>query len=376
MIKKVLIATDSFKGTLTSSEAGVAVCEGIKEVFPDAEVIIREAADGGEGTSGIVTRACKGRTETITASGPVEGMKVQAHYGIINGSTAVIDISEACGITLVPEDLRNPLYTTTRGIGDMILDALDKGCRNFIIGLGGSSTNDCGTGMLSALGIEFTDKEGSLIRPGASGLSSVGHISLNGLDRRIKESEFVIACDVKNPLTGPSGCSMIFAPQKGADPETCKLMDNWINDFTAIVSQTVQSQDPLFPGCGAAGGLGYAFRTFLNGSLVSGAGLITEITHLKEAMEGADLVITGEGKIDSQTPMGKIPSQIARLASSMGIPVIAFAGIVEADKETLHECGIDEVYSISEGISIDQAMTNAASLLTIKVKEVMRGRAV
>lgn len=369
---KIVIASDSFKGSLTSHEVGVAICEGIISVLPDAEVIVREVADGGEGTSGIVTRACGGKIQIVNVSGPLPDQTVQASYGIINnGKTAVIDISEACGLTLVPGDKRDPLYTTTRGVGELIIDALDKGCRQFIIGLGGSATNDCGAGMLQVLGMRLMDQDGHDILPGAVGLSDLDSIDDSGLDIRLKESELLIACDVTNPLTGINGCSYVFAPQKGADAKACELMDGWIQLF-----EKKAGKDGSFEGAGAAGGLGYALGAVLNGKLVSGAGLVAELTHLEDHMKGADVVITGEGKVDRQTAMGKIPAVVAGLAGKHGCRVIVFAGKVECDGSMLAHCGIDEAYSISDGISEEESVANAAALLTAKAGEVFDGRSV
>lgn len=369
---KTVIASDSFKGSLTSYEVGVAICKGILAAAPGADVIVREVADGGEGTSGIVTRACGGEIQYVSVPGPLPDQTVQASYGIIDdGKTAVIDISQAAGLTLVPGDKRDPLYTTTRGVGELILDALDKGCRKFIIGLGGSATNDCGAGMLQALGIRLTDKDGRDIRPGAVGLSELESIDDSALNPRIRESEFLVACDVKNPLTGSNGCSFVYAPQKGADEGSCELMDGWISSFAKKAGK-----DGDFEGAGAAGGLGFAFAAVLSGKLVSGAELVISHTHLEECMEGADIVITGEGKVDRQTAMGKIPAVIAGLAGKHGCRVIVFAGKVECDEETLSRCGIDEVYSISEGISEEESVARAAELLTVKAKEVFDGRSV
>lgn len=362
---KVLIATDSFKGSLTSYEAGVAISEGIRRAVPSALVVVREIADGGEGTSDIVTRAINGEFNSLKVTGPLED-KVTASYGI-HGTSAIIDISQACGLTLVPEGKRNPLYTTTKGVGEMITDALDKGCRRFIIGLGGSSTNDCGAGMLQALGVRITDIHGDPVKNGASGLSAVDSVDTTDIDKRIYESEFLIACDVDNPLCGDRGCSKVFAPQKGADPSDVMMMDEWIRKFADLTDG-----DPDFPGSGAAGGLGFAMRTFLHGKLVPGAELVISQTGLKEYMDDADIVITGEGCLDNQTSMGKAPSVIAAMAKSKGLKAIAFAGCVKADARSIDSMGIDEAYSISDDVSPEESMQNAASLLTDKAYEVFK----
>ncbi len=364
---RVLIATDSFKGSLTSYEAGVAISEGIKKAVPGAVTVVKEIADGGEGTFEIVTRALRGDIIKTEVTGPL-GDRITASYGI-SGTTAVIDISQACGLPLVPEDRRDPLYTTTRGVGELILDALDRGCRRFIIGLGGSSTNDCGAGMLLALGVKITGRDGRPVKDGAVGLADVSSVDGSDIDDRIAGAEFLVACDVDNPLCGDRGCSMIFAPQKGADHSSLKYMDDVIRRFAELAGG-----DPDLPGSGAAGGLGYAMRTFLGGRLVPGADLVISQTGLKEQMTGADIVITGEGCLDAQTSMGKAPSVIAGLAKASGIKVLAFAGCIKADADTLNLMGIDEAYSISDNVSQEEAMRNAASLLTRKAYEVFDGR--
>lgn len=368
---RVVIATDSFKGSLTSYEAGVAILRGIKEAVPSAEGEVLEVADGGEGTFEVITKAREGDVITVPVTGPL-GETVEARYGIVSGDvkTAVMDISQACGLPLVPVSKRNPLYTTTEGIGEIIIDALNRGCRKFIVGLGGSSTNDVGAGMLNKLGVKFTDASGCEITRGASGLSSLKLIDVSGLDERLKESEFLIACDVTNPLTGDNGCSMVFAPQKGADYDSCRLMDNWIAKFADLTRDIYEDSDPSFPGSGAAGGLGFAFRTFLNGSMVSGASLVLEQIGLRDHLKDADIVITGEGKFDAQTLMGKVPYEVIKLGKECGLKTMVFAGKADADEASLSEFGIDEVYSISEGISKEESMSNAASLLTNKAREV------
>ena len=367
MNKRIVIATDSFKGSLTSYEAGVAISEGISKAVPDALILIYEVADGGEGTSAVMTKAVNGTVHTVEVTGPLPSVKVNASYGI-KGTTAIMDIASACGLTLIEPSSRNPLHTTTYGVGQMITDALDKGCRDFIIGLGGSSSNDCGAGMLQALGLRLTDEEGLDIRPGAIGLSDIHSIDTSSMDPRIRECTFTIACDVTNPLTGTNGCSMVFAPQKGADRSDCLKMDQWIEGFLKIAGD-----EGLVPGDGAAGGLGFAFRFFLNGKTVPGADLIIDRTGLGEVIHDSDYVITGEGRLDEQTIMGKLPSKIALLGRKSGARVIAFAGCTG---EGLSDTVFDEVYSISEGIPQEESMRNAAALLTQKAYEVFNGRSV
>ncbi|MBR1797911.1 MAG: glycerate kinase [Clostridiales bacterium] len=377
---KVVIATDSFKGTLTSYEAGVAIKEGILRANPEAEVIVRGIADGGEGTFDVITKACGGSFAEVKVPGPLF-KEVTARYGIIEDpssrrTTAVIDISQACGLTLVPPKLRDPLYTTSAGVGRIILDALDRGCRRFIIGLGGSATNDCGTGMLQALGIRLKDSEGGEIDVGALGLAELSRIDETRFDERIGESEFLIACDVNNPLTGENGCSMVYAPQKGASEEACRRMDGWIEAFARLVKLKHPDADPSLPGAGAAGGLGFTFRTFFDGEMVSGAKLVAQQTRLVDYVIDADIIITGEGRLDGQTLMGKAPHAVARLGAFAGAKVIAFAGCLGADAAELYKHGFDEIYSISERVGIEESMREAASLLTQKAYEVFDGRTI
>ena len=370
MSTNIIIATDSFKGSLSSYEAGDAILKGILKATPAYRATVLEVADGGEGTANVITKAMGGSMHTITVTGPVPGSLTEASYGIC-GLTAVIDIASACGLTLLKPSERNPLYTTSYGVGQIIKDALDTGCRDFIIGLGGSSTNDCGAGMLQSLGASLLDINGNDIMPGAEGLRDLNSVDLSSLDPRLERSSFTIACDVTNPLTGNNGCSMVFAPQKGADLNDCLIMDKWISRFAALCNNTGD-----FEGAGAAGGLGFAFTVLLNGKIVSGADLILDKTGIKDRIKNADIVITGEGRMDSQTLMGKLPYKIAKLAKKNGAYVIAFTGCLGKDADKLSANGFDEVYSISEGITSEESMARASDLLTEKAYEVFYGKSV
>lgn len=353
---KITAAIDSFKGSLDSVSAGRALSEGIKRVYNDAEIVIRPVADGGEGTVDTLVNGTDGTFEDVTVTGPL-GEKITARYGIIEGNTAVVEMSAAAGITLVPDSMRNPMNTTTYGVGEIIKHALDKGCRLFIVGIGGSATNDGGTGMLSALGFEFLDEMGEKIPLGAKGLEKLAEIRTDGVDKRLYECEFNIACDVTNPLTGENGCSRIYGPQKGADEEMIVKMDAWLAKYADIAKSVNPSCDKNHPGTGAAGGMGFAFMTFLGGKLKNGIKLILEKTHLEDYIKNADIVITGEGRLDGQTVMGKVPVGVAEIAKKHGKPVIAFSGCVTDEAKACNEHGIDAFFPIlREVVSLEEAM--------------------
>ena len=343
---KVTVAIDSFKGSLSTFEAGSAAKDGIKEVFPDAEIIISPLADGGEGTVEAVVSANGGEYITVDVTGPL-GDKVNAKYGIIpDRKLAVMEMSAAAGITLVPDEKRNPLNTTTYGVGEMIKDALDRGMRNFLIGIGGSATNDGGLGMLSALGFEFTKEDGEKVSAFGKGLPEIYDISKDKADLRLSECKFQIACDVKNPLCGDGGCSRIYGPQKGATEEIIIDMDKWLSRFSDLTKKINPSSDKNYPGSGAAGGLGFAFMSYLGGELKSGIELVMKETNLEEKIKDSDIVITGEGRLDGQSNMGKAPIGVAKLSKKYGKKVIAFAGAVTEDADACNKEGIDAFFPI------------------------------
>ena len=395
----VVIAIDSFKGSLTSLQAGNAAAEGIKRVFPDAYVAIRPLADGGEGTVDALVAGRQGGLEEVFKSAArtqriqektsemggefrsVEvtdpcGKPVIAKYGIIReNNTAVMEMSAAAGLTLVPPDKRDPMKTTTYGVGEMIRDAVSYGCRDFIIGIGGSATNDGGVGMLQALGYGLLDGNGKQIPYGSEGLSGLVRITNDNVLPELSECRFSIACDVTNPLCGENGCSAVFAPQKGASPESLSVMDKWLAHFAELTKTITPDADPDYPGAGAAGGLGFAFRSYTNASLLPGVELVLQETNLESYIRNADIVITGEGRLDAQTAMGKAPVGVAKLAKKYGKPVIAFAGSVTKDAATLNECGIDAYFPILRTVcSLDDAMytENAAENLSDTVEQVFR----
>jgi len=372
---KTVIAIDSLKGSLTSIEAGNAIMEGIKRADPGAEVVVRPLADGGEGTTETLVAGLGGRMEEITVTGPL-GAPVVAEYGIIAESqTAIMEMATAAGITLVSDSERNPLNTTTFGVGEMIADAIEKGCRNFIIGIGGSATNDGGLGMLSALGFEFLDKDGNSVEIFGRGLENIAKITTDKVLPKIDGCSFSIACDVTNPLCGDNGCSAVYGPQKGATPEIVALMDGWLKNYAEIAKQTFENVDPNYPGAGAAGGLGFAFMTFLGGVLEPGIDLILNKTNLEDYIKTADVVVTGEGRLDFQTAMGKAPVGVARLAKKHNKMVVAFAGAVTRDATECNKNGIDAFFPILREIcTLDKAMEKeyAAENLAATAEQVFR----
>ena len=354
---KITVSIDSFKGSLSTFEASLAVKDGVLRVYPTADVVCVPLADGGEGTVEAIVSAGEGELISINVSGPLS-RPVTAVYGYIKKTkTAVIEMSSAAGITLIKDSERNPLYTTTFGVGEMILDALDKGCNRFVIGIGGSATNDGGTGMLSALGFEFLDKNENPIKQGAQGLCDLSKIKTDKADKRLSKCSFNIACDVTNPLCGEFGCSRISGPQKGADEPMIEDMDRWLKNYALLTKSIFPNADESYPGCGAAGGMGFAFMSYLGGKLTSGAKLVTSETGLEKHIKDSDIVITGEGRLDGQTAMGKAPVGVARIAKKYGKRVIAFCGAVTDEAVLCNKNGIDAFFPIlRKPCSLDEAM--------------------
>lgn len=348
---KILIAMDSFKGSLSSRAAGEAAEKGIRRVYEDAQITVGALADGGEGTMDVLVSGMGARYEHMSASNPL-GERIAVKYGISREKkTAIIEMAQAAGLTLLKEEQKNPLYTTTYGVGEMIGDAIRKGCRRFVIGIGGSASNDGGVGMLQALGYRFYDRGGSEIPRGAIGLRDLVSIDDREALPKLRECSFRVACDVSNPLCGEKGCSAVFAPQKGADKKMIEEMDRWLLCYADRVRRILPHADPDHPGAGAAGGMGFAFLSFMNARLVPGIELILEETGLLRAIGEADLVITGEGRLDGQSLMGKAPIGIARKAKSFGKKVIAFAGGLGEDADLCNQYGIDAFFPIVRGIT-------------------------
>ncbi|MFT3982846.1 MAG: glycerate kinase [Lachnospiraceae bacterium] len=353
---KVVIAIDSFKGSLTSLEAGEAIKEGILNAT-EAEIIIKPLADGGEGTTEALIEGLSGEAVRLCVKGPL-GNRIEAAYGYIEHTkTAVIEMAAAAGIVLVKEREKNPMEATTYGVGEMIKDAIGKGCRDFIIGIGGSATNDGGIGMLTALGYEFFDEEQNKLGFGGKDLGKISFISDKNAMPELKECHFKVACDVTNPLCGANGATYVYGPQKGVTKEMLELLDHGMGVYAEATKKLYQEDYTQTPGAGAAGGLGFAFLSYLKGELYSGVDLVVNALNLEESIKDADYVITGEGRIDFQTAMGKAPVGVGKLAKKYGAVVIALAGCVAEGAEKCNEAGIDSYYSIlTNPVSLEEAM--------------------
>lgn len=361
---RVLIAPDSFKESVSAHVAAEALAEGWKRAFPSAELIRLPLADGGEGTVAALVKATGGRLLHTLVSGPT-GKVLEAEYGFLgDGRTAVIEMAAASGLHLVPLDQRNPLVTTTRGTGDLILAALDEGARRLIVGIGGSATNDGGAGMAQALGFSLLDAEGNELEAGGGALRHLVKIDSSGRDPRLDACEFVVASDVDNPLCGPRGASEVFGPQKGATPEAVLLLDRSLEHFANVIKSDIGIPVKDMPGAGAAGGLGAGLLGFARARIQPGFDVVAEACGLAKRIERADLVITGEGRLDAQTLHGKAPSGVARLAAAQGVPVIAVAGQLGPGHKELYEIGVTAMFSLCNGpMSLDDAVRNAEPLL-------------
>ena len=379
---KIVVAIDSLKGSLTSIQAGEAIEKGIKKVDLEAEVVIKPLADGGEGTVDALVDGMGGNMEFIKVTGPAR-KSVLAKYGIIRPtksdmeetSTAIMEMSLAGGITQVTDKERNPLYTTTYGVGQMIVDAIHKGCRRFIMGIGGSATNDGGIGMLKALGFEFFDEDGNDVGEGAAALAKIEVIRTENKNPLLSGAKFQIACDVKNPLCGKQGATYIFGPQKGVTEEQKEQVDEAMRHYADVTKESLDCDFADCEGAGAAGGLGYAFLSYLAGELIPGVELILHATGLEEKMKNADVVVTGEGRLDAQTVMGKAPVGVAALAKKYNAKVIAFAGSVAPEASVCNQAGIDAFFPIVRGVTtLEEAMKkeNAMENIAATAEQVFR----
>lgn len=363
---KIIVAVDSFKGSLTNFEVGRAAEIGVKKAAPDAEVKVFPLSDGGEGFCKTLTDGLGGQIQMIKISGAL-GTRISGVFSEV-GNLAIIEVAAAAGLAQVPKNLRTPMRTTTFGVGEMILQAVKDGCREFVIGIGGSATNDCGLGMLTALGFNF----GAGIF--GRNLAHVRKIETDKVPPELFDCKFKIACDVKNPLTGENGCSAVYGPQKGADEKTVEQMDGWIKNFAELAIKTLNIETPSVEGDGAAGGLGFAFRTFLKGELVPGADLVLETLKIADYLKDADILITGEGCIDNQTLQGKLPFSVAKLAKSVNpkIKVIAIGGGV---KNISAESNFDATFSIlREPVTVEMAMQPiiATKNISATVEQIIR----
>jgi glycerate 2-kinase len=375
---KIVIAPDSFKESMTAMEVCHSIEEGFRKVYPSATYIKIPIGDGGEGTVQSLIDATDGQIIRLPVTGPL-GIEVDGFYGVSgDGQTAFIEMAAASGLQLVPKELRNPLNTTTKGTGEIILDALNRGVNHIIFALGGSATNDGGIGMLAALGVKFFNKEGEEIRPQADALNELDYIDTSNLDGRLKDVKVEAACDVNNPLVGPKGASVVFGPQKGATEEIVKMLDENLTHYAEVLEKCLSKSVIDMPGAGAAGGLGAAVVAFLNGELKKGIDIVLDYNHFERHLNDTDMVITGEGRIDSQTIYGKAPIGVAKRAKKYDIPVIAIAGSVSFDHDAVFDHGIDAVFSIMNSattleealkngkVNVEKTSENVARLLQVK----------
>lgn len=358
---KIVIACDSFKGSLSSAEVGRACAEGIRRAAPDADIRVVAVGDGGEGSVDALVEGLGGHFVSCTVRGPL-GEPVDAHYGISgDGTTAIIEMAQASGLTLIADNQRNPMKTSTFGTGELIADALLRGCTTILTGIGGSATNDGGTGMLAALGVRFLDAAGCEIEPCGAALESIAAIDTSALMPQVRDARFVVACDVDNPLYGPSGAARVFAPQKGATPGMVEALDRGLRNYAAVIFKTLGKDIAAMPGAGAAGGLGAAFAAFLDAGLTPGIDMMLDAVRFDDIVCGADLVITGEGRLDRQTVMGKAPAGVLKAARRHNVPVVAIGGGV-TDADTLTDAGFIAVFPVVDGpVSLSAAMNPATA---------------
>jgi len=365
---RVLVATDSFKGSLSSIKVGEAIAEGIKRVYPNAKVKIIPIADGGEGTVDALVAACGGRFISKRVTSPI-GEEIEAKMGMLPDNTAVIEMAAASGLPLVPVEKRNPLITTTRGTGELILEALDQQADMILIGIGGSATNDGGAGVAQALGVRLLDEEGNELPPGGSSLIKLARIDMSNLDPRLKKVKIKVMCDVDNPLCGSNGASAVYGPQKGATPEMVKFLDQCLAHYANVIKEQLGIDIANLPGAGAAGGLGGGLVAFTGAELQAGTEVILETVGFDNIIKDYDVVITGEGKIDRQSAFGKVPMGVGVRAQKHGKPVIAIVGSVGEGAEAMYEHGLGALVPIvNRPMSLPEAMEKAYEL-TVQAAE-------
>ncbi len=381
---KIVIAPDSFKGSCTSIEAADAIERGINSVIPEARTVKIPMADGGEGTVEALIAGCGGNIHHTKVTPPVnnavpEGLdadeqgKVKAAYGILPDGTAVMEMSAASGLTLVPHHLRDPMSATTYGTGELIKAALDSGCRKIIIGIGGSATNDGGAGMAQAIGFSLRDIEGREIGFGGGQLGRLHKIITANADKRLAETSITVACDVKNPLFGENGASAVYSPQKGATPEMVSILDSNLKHYAAVLKKSLGKDVAQVPGAGAAGGLGAGLMAFCNAVLTSGIETVIAASDFGNVIKDADLVITGEGRVDSQSAQGKVPYGIGRLALKSGVPVLLLAGSIGNGADSVYRTGITAIMSIMDSpMTLQEAMKDVLRLLEGAAARAMR----
>lgn len=369
---KIVIAPDSFKESLSAPQVAAAIAQGWTAIYPEAECLLRPMADGGEGTVDALLAATGGERRECSVQGPL-GTPVAAHWGLLADGTAVIEMAAASGLHWVPSAQRNVLQACSYGTGELIVQALDAGARRIILGLGGSATNDGGSGLLRALGVRFLDDQGQLLAPGGAALAQLAQIDVSGLDARLQQVQVQVAADVDNPLCGPRGASAVFGPQKGASAAEVEQLDAALAHYAQIMARTLGEDHAQVPGVGAAGGLGFAARAVLKAGFRPGIEVVAELSGLAEAVQGADLVITGEGRLDAQTLHGKTPLGVARIAAAAGVPVIALAGSLGEGYQRLYDAGIAAAFSLTPGpVSLEQACAEATDLLRNRATDIAR----
>ena len=370
---KIVIAPDSFKDSLSAQGVADAIALGLVEVWPDAQLVKCPMADGGEGTVESILAACEGQLRRTHVKGPL-GTTVDAAWGWLPQSlTAIIEMAEASGLQLVPPGQRDACISSTFGTGELIRAALDAGAQRVILAIGGSATNDGGAGAMQALGVKLLDAQGQTLAPGGLALAQLARIDLSDIDPRLTDVRFDIAADVNNPLCGPHGASAIFGPQKGATPAQVEQLDRALGHFAGLCAQVLGNDVRDEPGSGAAGGLGFAAKAFLGAQFKAGVEVVAELVGLADAVKGADLVITGEGRFDAQTLRGKTPFGVARVARQHGVPVIVIAGTLGEGYQALYEYGIDAAFALASGpMTLEQACAEAPRLLRERASDIAR----
>ncbi len=370
---RIVLAPNAFKDSLTAREVAAAMARGVRRALPQCETVEVPVADGGDGLHQVAIEALNGREVTVEVTGPL-GDPIEAQLTHApDHDLAVVEMALASGLALLPVSRRNPLITTTYGTGQLIKAALDLGVGRVVVGIGGSATNDGGVGMAAALGARFLDEAGQPVDPVGGQLERIVRIDLSGLDPRLADTSVVVVCDVDNPLCGPRGAAQVYGPQKGADPEAVARLDAGLAHLAAVIERDLQRRVLELPGAGAAGGLGAGLHAFLGGELRRGTEVVFDLVGLAQQLTGADLVITGEGRIDDQTRMGKAPAAVAELARAHGLPCLGLAGSVGQGIGELHDIGLDAVLSICPGpVTLDQAMADAAALVEQATEQLIR----
>ena len=370
---KIVIAPQAFKGSISALDAAEAMRKGVLAVFPDADVVLVPVADGGDGTLETLVEGSGGEIREATVTGPLGERRATQWGAMGDGVTAVIEMARTSGLALVPLDRRDPLNATTYGLGEIVRSALDDGFRRFIMGIGGSATNDAGAGMAQALGVRLLDAAGNELPHGGAALARLARIDMSGIDPRIGESSFLVACDVSNPLTGPEGASAIYGPQKGATPEMVQTLDAALLHLSEVVRYDIGAYVNDLRGAGAAGGLGGGMVAFLDAELRAGVDIVLDTVGLDSALEDADLVLTGEGALDYQTVYSKAPIGVSERAKRLGIPVIAIAGTLGDRYRLVHEHGIDTAMAITNApMSLEEASSRAAELIANATEQAAR----